>query len=226
VAQRLSGERLVRRSSGEDAARHIQRLIFNGELRPGTRVPQDEIAQNLGISRIPVREALIALEREGWVTIEMHRGAFVNAIDEVGVRDHYELLGLVYGFAASRALARRGPGLAADLAAIAGQMEGTDDAVVLGQLSFRFMATLVDGAGSPRIRAVLRAMSALVPGDFFVEVPAAAAVEKRGIAAVVRALRRGDATRVSDELLGMMRRVGDKVVEVFASRGLFDATPG
>jgi DNA-binding GntR family transcriptional regulator len=65
----------TRLSSGDQAALYIRRLIFDGDLRPGTRVPQDEIAQTLGVSRIPVREALIALEREGWVTIELHRGA-------------------------------------------------------------------------------------------------------------------------------------------------------
>jgi len=52
-------------SSGDQAALYIRRLMFDGDLRPGTRVPQDEIAQALGVSRIPVREALIALEREG-----------------------------------------------------------------------------------------------------------------------------------------------------------------
>ena len=76
------------------------------DLKPGTRVPQDDIARVLGVSRIPVREALIALEREGWVTIEMHRGAFVNALDEQAARDTYELFGLVYGFAVRRANGR------------------------------------------------------------------------------------------------------------------------
>jgi DNA-binding GntR family transcriptional regulator len=225
VAQGLSGERLVRRSSGEDAARHIQRLIFDGELRPGTRVPQDDIAQALGISRIPVREALIALEREGWVTIEMHRGAFVNAIDAEGVRDHYSLLGLVYGFAATRALARGGTDLVATLEAIARQVEEAGDPRRLSELSIRFLATMVEGAHSPRVKVVLRAMSALVPGEFFVEVPAAVDVQKRGIAAVARALRRGDGDRVAAELLRMMHRVGEKVVDVFESRGLFEVGP-
>ena len=53
-----------RRSSGDQAALYIRRLIFDGQLRPGGRVPQDEVAKSLGISRIPVREALIALEAE------------------------------------------------------------------------------------------------------------------------------------------------------------------
>jgi DNA-binding GntR family transcriptional regulator len=64
------GEQLQRRSSGDRAALYIRRLIFDGELRPGARVPQDDVARSMGISRIPVREALIALEREGWVTIQ------------------------------------------------------------------------------------------------------------------------------------------------------------
>ena len=112
------GARLVRTSSGEQIASHIRRLIFEGSLRPGTRVPQDAIAQDLGVSRIPIREALIVLEREGWVTTEMHRGAFVNALDEQAVHDHYELFGLIYGFAAKRALARSAADLPERLADI------------------------------------------------------------------------------------------------------------
>src|ERR1700684_2786929 len=99
--------KLVRTPSGEHIASHVRSLIFEGELRPGMRVPQDAIAQDLGVSRIPVREALIVLEREGWVTNEMHRGAFINALDEPTVHDHYELFGLIYGFAAKRAASRR-----------------------------------------------------------------------------------------------------------------------
>src|SRR5207248_11628760 len=108
---RVYEPRLARRSSGDEAALLIRRMIFDGELHPGERVPQDDVAAMLGISRIPVGEALIALEREGWVTIEMHRGAFVNALDARSVRDHYELVGVVYGLGARLAIARAGPGL-------------------------------------------------------------------------------------------------------------------
>src|ERR1039458_4203647 len=76
------GTRLVRTPSGQYIASHIRRLIFEGELRAGMRVPQDAIANDLGVSRIPVREALIVLRSEGWVTNEMHRGAFIRALDE------------------------------------------------------------------------------------------------------------------------------------------------
>src|ERR1700735_3873968 len=110
--------KLVRTPSGEHIASHVRSLIFEGVLRPGMRVPQDAIAQDLGVSRIPLREALIVLEREGWVTNEMHRGAFINALDEQAVHDHYELYGLIFGFAAQRALSRRTPDLPKRLADI------------------------------------------------------------------------------------------------------------
>src|ERR1700737_2862560 len=129
---------MIRRSSGEHAALYIRRLIFDGELRPGARVPQDEIAQTLGISRIPVREALIALEREGWVTIELHRGAFINALDEGTVRDTCELFGVTYGFAARRALARGAAEMLPRLKEIQAGLDATDDPNEFTQLAFAF----------------------------------------------------------------------------------------
>jgi hypothetical protein len=80
----------------------------------------------------------------------------------------------------------------------------------------------VEAAHSPRIRVLLRAMSALVPGEFFIEVPDAMEVQKKGMAAIVRALRQDDGARVAEEYLRVMRRVGDKVVQVFKERGVFD----
>src|SRR3954451_3726879 len=98
-----------RPSSGDLVAIHVRSLIFNGELRQGDRVPQDDIAEELGVSRIPVREAIIALDREGWVTIEPHRGAFVHGLDAAAVNDHYELIGLMWGLAARRVIERGNP---------------------------------------------------------------------------------------------------------------------
>ena len=204
-------------------AGHIRRLIFEGELGPGMRVPQDEIAEELGVSRIPVREALIALEREGWVTIELHRGAFVNALDERAVHDHYELYGLFFGFAAERALDRSGAELLERLEVLQGQIAATDDPEKLSPLFIAFNRTVLEGAASPRIDALLRAMSTLVPGNFFEAVPESIAVEKAGMRTILRALRRGDGTKAGAEYQRMMRRIGDQVVRLFQRRGLLGA---
>ena len=47
------------RTTGELVAEHVRRLIFTGTLRPGDRIPQAEVAEDLGVSRLPVREAVI-----------------------------------------------------------------------------------------------------------------------------------------------------------------------
>jgi len=218
------GPELVRQSSGEQAASYIRRLIFDGVLRPGARVPQDDIAADLGISRIPVREALIALERQGWVTIERHRGAFVTALDPPAVRDHYELYGLVYGFAVRRALERTGPSIVDELAPLVRRMRG-DDPAAAGQAILEFHRTVVNAARSSRIRVVLRAMSSLVPGDFFAEVPEAVGIERRGLGAVLRHLRAGDPDGAADAYARTMAQVGEAVVRLFEARGLFAAGP-
>lgn len=221
-SRRLAGQRLVRRSSGNDAALYIRRLIFEGELRPGERVPQDEIAQELGISRIPIREALIALESGGWVTIELHRGAFVTAMDEQAVRDHYELYGMVYGFAAQRALARKPEGLGDRLVELADEINQVDDPEELQNLVIEFHAAITGAARSPRINVVLRAMSGLVPGNFFELVPSAVEGERRGLSAIARAMKRGDGERAAPEYQRMMRRQADNVVAVLRDRGLLE----
>jgi DNA-binding GntR family transcriptional regulator len=213
---------MVRMSASDQAALYIRKLIFDGELRPGNRVPQDEIARNLGMSRIPIREALIALAREGWVTIEMNRGAFINALDAQAVHDTYELFGMIYGFAARRAVTRGVTDLAPRLSDLAKQMSATDDPATLGKLTIQFHAAIVEAAGSPRINVLLRAMSGMLPGEFFALVPSAVELEKRGLIAIARAMKNGDAEKAAEQYGRMMNRVGDQVVQVFKDHGLFD----
>jgi DNA-binding FadR family transcriptional regulator len=86
-----------------------------------------------------------------------------------------------------------------------------------------FNGIIVEAAASPRINVPLRAMSALVPGSFFASVPGAIDVEKRGLAAIVRAIQKGDGDKASTEYLKMMGAVGDAVVLLFKERNLFEA---
>lgn len=220
----LPGQGLSRMSSGEQVRLYVRRLIFDGVLRQGQRVPQDAIAQTLGVSRIPVREALIALEREGWMTIIPHRGVFVNALDESSVRDHYELYGLFYGFAVRRAVERQGAELAERLAPLQRQINECEDFGQLHELTLDFHRLVVEAANSPRLRSMLRQMTGIVPGNFFELVPGADRVEREGTAAIVRAIQKGDATLAEEEYARMLREQGDLVIELFRGRGMFEGT--
>ena len=217
------GEELSRVSSGEQVRQFVRRRIFDGVLRAGQRVPQDAIAQTLGVSRIPVREALIALEREGWVTIVPHRGAFVNPIDEPGVRDHYELFGMFYGFAVRRATERQGATLPKALTPIQKRIAAAvDDVDEMFDATMAFHRTVVAAANSPRLRSLLRQTTGIVPGNFFELVPGSGKVEKQGTAAILRAVKRADADGAAEAYAQMMRKQGDLVVNLFRAKGIFD----
>jgi DNA-binding GntR family transcriptional regulator len=184
-------------------------------------VPQDDVARVLGISRIPVREALIALEREGWITIETHRGAFVNALDEAAVRDHFELYGLMFGLAARRALERDAPGLVAQLEPIVAAAQRTEDPGEFGRLAVAFHEAVVATAASPRIRVVQRALSTLVPGNFFALVPNSIPIERDGLVELLTAIRNHDVDATNELYMKMMRLQADQVVALFVARRLF-----
>jgi len=224
----LPGGSLPRLSSGEQVRLYVRRLIFDGVLKPGQRVPQDAIAQTLGVSRIPVREALIALEREGWTTIIPHRGAFVNALDEQSIRDHYELLGMFYGFGVRRAVERMGSSLAEPLEVIQKKIAKVKDMGKLYQLALEFHRTVIDAAHSPKLRTVLRQMTDVVPGNFFEMVPGSDAAVREGTAAIVTAIERGYPEIAEREYATMLHNQGDLVVNLFRQRGMFEQveTPG
>ena len=211
----------VRRSASNLVADRVRELVFDGALRQGDKVPQQEIAEQLGVSRIPVREALVALERGGVLVIEPHRGAFVNAFDADAIEDHYELFGLVYGHAARRTAERATP---EDLEALRRvridlRKHRDPDAVLAGSGRFRTLIQRI--GGSPRLRALMTSLSGIVPGNFFEVVPASIAVARRDIPAAIRAIEDGDGDLAAERCLAMMRSHGRNVVKRLDERGLF-----
>ncbi len=179
--------------TGADAvARYVRRLVFEGTLTEGQRLPQDDIASAIGVSRIPVREAIIILEREGWVHVISHRGAFVNALDEQAVLDRFALYGRFYGFAARRAIERMNPPALELLAALADQIDKAANPTTFERANAHYLSTLVHLAGSNRLIAVLRSTVQIVPGNFFATVPNTMTIQKAGIAELQIALEAGD----------------------------------
>lgn len=84
-------DKLDRRSAPEQVTAALRSAIVAGVLRPGERLPQLELAGRLGVSRMPVREALNRLEAEGLVVIHPHRGAMVSALSVDELREIYDI---------------------------------------------------------------------------------------------------------------------------------------
>jgi DNA-binding GntR family transcriptional regulator len=97
-----TGERLVRNASVA-ATELIREAILDGRLEPGQRLKEEELARQLGISRTPVREALLMLQVEGQVVATPNRGAIVRVHTADDLNDLYILRALLEGHATRRA---------------------------------------------------------------------------------------------------------------------------
>jgi DNA-binding GntR family transcriptional regulator len=78
-----------------DVHKELLGLILQGTLTPGQRLRDTDLAQQLGVSRTPVREALLRLEREGFIRAQLHQGFSVQPLIESEIRDVYPLVGLL-----------------------------------------------------------------------------------------------------------------------------------
>ncbi|MBI5258241.1 MAG: GntR family transcriptional regulator [Burkholderiales bacterium] len=91
---------LTPRALYQDVAERLRQQIFNRELEPGSWIDEQKLAQDYGISRTPLREALKVLAVEGLVTMKVRRGAYVTEVSADDVAQVYHLLGLMESDAA------------------------------------------------------------------------------------------------------------------------------
>lgn len=91
----MSAVSLSPRALYEEVAELLRQRIFSRELEPGSWIDELKIAEDYGISRTPLREALKVLAAEGLVTMKVRRGAYVTEVNEKDLVDIYHLLGLL-----------------------------------------------------------------------------------------------------------------------------------
>jgi DNA-binding GntR family transcriptional regulator len=123
---------------------------------------QDALAVELGVSRIPVREALAQLEAEGLVRLEPHRGAFVTALAPDEVAELFEMRAVLEPALLRKAIPRQTP---ADLAEAAGALEAFDAALATGdadrwgELNWRFHEALYRPAARSRMLRLVQELN-------------------------------------------------------------------
>lgn len=132
-------------------AERIRGAILAGALAAGTRLNQDRIAAEHGVSHIPVREALRGLDAEGLVTFAPRRGFFVARLSAWDAAEYAEMRGALEGLAVRFAVARAG---AADWAAAERAIaaaEATDDLATWSARNWDFHRALYAPARRPRL---------------------------------------------------------------------------
>jgi DNA-binding GntR family transcriptional regulator len=93
----------------EKILENIRDAILKGDLKPGERVSEPDIAERYGISRTPIREAFRQLESEGYLTVIPRKGAVVAKHSEKDIEEFYSIKSVLEGYAAQLAAERMTP---------------------------------------------------------------------------------------------------------------------
>jgi len=148
------------RNASIAATELIRQAIIDGRLNPGQRLKEEELARELGISRTPVREALLMLHAEGLVDAAPNRGATVRSHSAEDLDDLYKLRAVLEGYATGRAAVRLTDEAIAGLRESCERFNGLlDDGAEMGELvkeNLVFHQTILEGAGSARLTTMVR----------------------------------------------------------------------
>jgi DNA-binding GntR family transcriptional regulator len=196
----LDGPLLAPQSASAAAGEVIREAIIDGRLAPGQRLKEEELARELGMSRTPVREALLTLESEGLVESIPRRGATVRSYAVGDLGDVYQLRALLEGYAARRAAVRISPDDVARLEESCDRFErlrAEDDLLDLVQENLRFHSVIHEVAASDRLTALIRKVIEipLVYKSFYWYSPEQKLISQHYHRQLTRALRLGDGER-------------------------------
>ena len=184
--------------------------ILEGRYVPGERIYEAAVAQALGVSRNPVREAVRRLQQDGLLDVRAHYGIYVTRIPAEEIDDIYRIRAALEGTAAGIAAVRMSAREIDDLEAILAEQQ---QAVAAAEPLPRAPVSVVQadhfhhaihvGAASPRLLQMLEQLYAQVTQfrNLTLRLPGRAAVSAAGHAAIFDAIRRRDAA----EAEGLMR---------------------
>jgi DNA-binding GntR family transcriptional regulator len=214
----------VKRSLADDVVDRLRNAIFHGSFKPGEALREEQLAAMLDVSRGPVREALVQLEREGLVIVRRHRGATVARLSRSDLEDVYSLRLALERLAVQRA-ARYATDQ--DFAAMEAVLTGFDIALSRGpsekevaELDVRFHDLIYQAARHQRLYdcwANLKAQIYIFLLSRNVVDPDFREITVKSHAALLAALRTRNEARATTEIEDHLRGAYDRVVRGYSA---------
>jgi DNA-binding GntR family transcriptional regulator len=213
--------RLERTNTSEAVAAYIIERLFSGELRGGDRIDLDVIAGLLGVSRVPVRESLIQLERDGLVERSHYRRAFVADFDASTIREAFELYGMLSSLTNRRVAATGDPGTLDDLAKLDEQLARCAEPGEYERVAREFRRVVNLASSGNHLRALLRTFNGLVPAAARFSIEDALDEERAALHAEYVAIRSGSSDAAGAAAVEHLRMTADNAVAALVRRGVF-----
>lgn len=210
------------RTLSEFIFQQLREAILEGQLAPGEHLVQDDIAQKLDVSRIPVREALHRLQSEGLVTIVPHKGAGVAKFTTEDLEEIYMLRGLLEAQAVRLATRRATPETLAELRGVVehcqvllGGVQDRQADRALRQCNREFHLGIARASGARRLQAMIEKLWDGFPRYGTTTVPAQRMTSCREHGAIYQAMAQGDEEKAASLLAHHIDSVGRKFIEYY-----------
>jgi DNA-binding GntR family transcriptional regulator len=192
------------RPVSESIAGTLKKRILSGELPEQTRLRQDALASEFGVSHIPVREALRHLAAEGLVTIRPHQGATVSTLSAAEAQELLEVRSVLELQALRWALPHSSEDILKRAEESLEQAESCDDVSQWMHANWTFHSTLYESAGRPRLNSMIQSLDEQI--DRFVRVLVSSSDYRRSAEAEHRAILAAYRVRNIDAVISLMQQ--------------------
>jgi DNA-binding GntR family transcriptional regulator len=230
VAARLP----ARARLSEDATRLLRAAVVSGSYPDGHRMAVDELARQLGVSTMPVREALVALANEGLLEVLPRRGYRVENMSRQDIEDVFAVHSTVAGMLAARAAEvidaetlETLRALQADVEAVAAERKpAIGREARIEQLNFDFHRTINRVPDARRLRWFLRTTTKFVPRRYYELIPAWVPATMDDHPLILDALERHDAEEARRLMIEHVEKAGALVLAQVDENGRFQPATG
>lgn len=216
--------RTKRRQLPEEVAGYVREQIMSGRMRPGEFLRMEPIAEAIGVSITPVREGLLTLRSEGFVTLVPRRGFQVAEFTRQDVRDLFWAQGQLAGELAARAAKAATPELLERLEQInertmAAAAKGETQAV--GDLGHAFHREINLAADSDRLARLLAGVVKHLPNQFYASLEAHVEATRLQHIEILDALKARDSRKVRKLMETHLVDSADHVIALLEQAGLW-----
>ena len=217
VPQRLRYQRMA-----DEVADVLRRMILSGELGPGERVTQEDLAAMLGVSTMPVREALLKLTASGLVEASPNRSFRVVRTTTDDVRDSYWMHAMLAGELTRRACEREGKGLAPELrtleqryvtAAKDGNLEQLEEA------NWLLHRSINQAAKSPKLLFMLKATLKFIPDGWYPQISGWVSMSEAAHDDIISAFENNDPNAAAKAAADHVFEAGQMLIAHFSKTG-------
>ncbi|WP_277585704.1 GntR family transcriptional regulator [Psychrobacillus antarcticus] len=201
--------------------RVIRQAILNGELQPGQRLVQDELANSIGVSRMPIREAFKQLETEGLIIIEPHKGAFVRTFSIDEVQEIYYLRSIFEKEAVKDSVENMNGSVISRLEELVEEMGKTSNIEDFVKINIQFHSELMSCCQMNKLKSFIENLWSGFPQHTPYLLPNQIGTSNSEHREILKAVKENDSLKAGDLISQHISRVGKGLIPIIDSKGKY-----